>query len=389
MAADRVELLAMVFIAARVGNTAIPAIQKINGIRLMQLQTSWIFPVTRRGWLFLSLRMIFLVVAPIASMLWYMLDVPGESSGTVSALATPIEQELAVRLRQHVVTIASKEHNTRTPRALRETADYIDAELSRYGYKVEKQVFQADDETVWNLEVEIKGTSTPDEIVIIGAHYDSAHGSPGANDNGSGTAMVLELARRFRTARPERTLRFVLFTNEEPPHFSTTAMGSLVYANRSRARKENIVAMLSLETIGYYSDAPGSQRYPIIFKPFFPDVGNFVAIIGDLRSRELVQQTVSTFRKSSHLPSEGIAAFPWIKGIDWSDHSAFWTNDYRALMITDTAIFRYPHYHTKDDTPEKLNYPHIARLFSGIRVMVEELAVLPKPAAMQIRAGAR
>lgn len=276
-------------------------------------------------------------------------------------------------MRRHVVAIASEEHNTRHSRSLRKAAKYLAAEFAAYGYDVATQAYRADDETVRNLEVEIIGASKPLEIVIVGAHYDSAQGSPGANDNGSGTAMVLELARHFRNAKPARTLRFVLFTNEEPPHFSTEAMGSLVYANRSRARGENIVAMLSLETIGYFSDAPDSQKYPIIFKPFFPDTGNFIGMISDLRSRELLHGAVATFRKSSNVPSEAIAAFPWIKGIDWSDHSGFCANDYRALMITDTAIFRYPHYHSKHDTPDKVNYEQMAKLFDGMTAVVSEL----------------
>lgn len=281
---------------------------------------------------------------------------------------------MAERLRAHVVAVASEEHNTQTPTALKKVAAYIQTQLQDMGYSVATQAFFADNETVYNVEVEIAGLSKRDEIVIIGAHYDSALHSPGANDNGSGVAMVLELARVFKATQPERTVRFVLFTNEEPPHFSTATMGSVVYANRSRTRRENIVAMLSLETIGHYSDTVGTQQYPIIFKPFFPSSGNFIAFVGDLRSRDLVHQTMGVFRAGPHLPSEGIAAFPWIKGIDWSDHSAFWKNDYRALMLTDTALFRYPHYHTAQDTPEKLNYQHMAKLFNGIEAVVHDLA---------------
>jgi Zn-dependent M28 family amino/carboxypeptidase len=320
------------------------------------------------------MRMTFLIIIPIGILLWYMIDMPGKSFQGPLENTTKAEQDLADQIFTHVRAIASKEHNTQHPKALEEAAHYIEAQLSGMGYTVAQQIFECEDGQVRNIEVEVKGSTKPSEIVIVGAHYDSARGAPGANDNGSGTAMVLELARSFKTGQPERTLRFVFFTNEEPPYFGSEAMGSLVYANRSRERKENIVAMLSLETVGYYVESTDSQKYPIIFKPFFPSSGNFVAFVGDLKSRALIHRTISTFRSEQKFPSEGIAAFSWIKGIDWSDHSGFWKNDYLALMITDTAIFRYPHYHTHQDTPDQLNYQQMAKVINGIRAVVEDLS---------------
>jgi Zn-dependent M28 family amino/carboxypeptidase len=183
-----------------------------------------------------------------------MLDVPGRSYQGPLAALTVQEQALSVRLRSHVTAIASEEHNAKHPAALTRAARYIETQLADMGYAVGVQSFDGGDAEVRNLEVEIKGTSAPQQIVVVGAHYDSAHGAPGANDNGSGTAMVLELARAFRKSAPHKTLRFVLFANEEPPYFGQKTMGSLVYANRSRQRQENIIAMLSLETIGYFDD---------------------------------------------------------------------------------------------------------------------------------------
>jgi Zn-dependent M28 family amino/carboxypeptidase len=323
------------------------------------------------------MRMIFLIVIPIMSMLWYMLQVPGRSYRGPMPAMTQAQLALAAQLSLHVHAIGAKEHNTGHPEALKEVAAYIQGQLDGIGYAVAVQAFPSADQTVQNLEVEIKGSARPDEIVVIGAHYDSAHGSPGANDNGSGTAMVLELARSFKERRPQRTLRFVFFTNEEPPHFGTATMGSRVYANRSRARGDRITAMLSLETVGYYDDAAGSQRYPNIFSPFFPDSGNFLAFVGDLRSRELVHQSIATFRAARQFPSEAIATFPWIKGINWSDHSAFWNNGYPAMMMTDTATFRYPYYHSSRDTPDKVNYQRMAQLFAGVDAVVGTLAGVP------------
>jgi Zn-dependent M28 family amino/carboxypeptidase len=241
---------------------------------------------------------------------------------------------------------------------------------------------------VHNLEVEIRGTTKPDEIVIIGAHYDNVDDCPAANDNGSGVAATLALARRFAPnlshpgetpgpplfVPPARTLRFVLFVNEEPPNFQTEDMGSLVYARACRERGDNIVAMLSLETIGCYSNEPGSQTYPI--KPIgwlYPNTGNFIAFVGDYRSRRLVRQAIGTFRQSTQFPSEGAALPGWIAGVGWSDHWAFWQAGYPAVMVTDTAPFRYPHYHKTSDTPEKLDYQQMARVTKGIEAVMRDL----------------
>jgi len=139
--------------------------------------------------------------------------------------------------------------------------------------------------------------------VIVGAHYDAVHGCPAANDNGSGVAGTLELARRFAALKPNRTIRFVFFANEEPPYFQTEQMGSLVYARACRARNENIVAMFSLETIGYFDDTPGSQQYPAPLGMFYPDRGNFIAFVGNLDSADLVRRCVATFRQTTPFPS--------------------------------------------------------------------------------------
>ena len=345
------------------------------------MRTSLLFPTSRRGWFWLAMRMLFLIVLPLGLTLWYMIDVPGHSYRGPVAPLTAQERALAGRLHSHVTAIASEEHNALHPEALARAADYLAAQLGDMAYTVGVQNFDGGDGPVRNLAVEIKGATAPEQIVIVGAHYDSASGAPGANDNGSGTAMVLELARAFSKSAPQKTLRFVLFANEEPPYFGQNTMGSLVYARRSRQRQENIIAMLSLETVGYFSDEAGSQKYPGIFKPFFPGEGNFIAFIGDLKSRDLLHRSLTRFRSVQNFPSEGIAAFPKIKGIDWSDHSAFWANDYRALMVTDTAIFRYPHYHTRQDAPDKLRYDRMARLFSGVHAVVADLAGAPPLAA--------
>ena len=263
-------------------------------------------------------------------------------------------------------------------KALCAVADYIEDSLSKVGYQVRRQGYEVDQfkgRPCYNLEVEIRGSVHPEEIVVIGAHYDTIEKTPGANDNASGVAAMLALARAFAGTKPDRTLRFVAFVNEEPPFFWTHDMGSRVYARQCKARHERIVAMLSLETLGYYSDEKGSQRYPLrIFNLFYPTTGNFVGFIGNTRSRSLVRTVAGSFRRAGFCPSETAALPGWITGVGWSDHWAFWQEGYPAVMVTDTALFRYRWYHTADDTPEKLNYEMFTLVVEGLKKVVGDLA---------------
>ena len=261
--------------------------------------------------------------------------------------------------------------NTFIPENLAAAADYIENAFT--GYKVERQRYLADDVSVENLIVEIRGTSHPDEIVIVGAHYDCVDDSPGADDNASGVAGMLALARRFANARPARTLRFVAWTNEEPPHFQTSTMGSYVYARRCKERGETIVAALSLEMLGYYDDDPGSQQYPGALSVFYPDTGNFIGFSGNLKSRALLSRCVKEFRAHSSFPVESAALPEVIPQSGWSDQWSFWQFGWPALMITDTALYRNPHYHTASDTPATLDYERMAMVVDGIGAVVEEL----------------
>jgi hypothetical protein len=307
---------------------------------------------------------------------WYMTVMPGKSwSKTVPPLSSQ-EQVIHDNLRRHVEMLAGQigERNVWHPEALAATARYIRNTLEDLGYEVQIQSFESRDVTLQNLEVELTGDSAPEEIIILGAHYDSIRGTPGANDNASGVAAMLEIARLLAGNTYSRTVRLVAFANEEPPFFYSEEMGSRVYVARSRQRGEQIKAMLALETIGYYSDQPGSQNYPIPFSLFYPDTGNFIGFVGNLSSRRLVRQAVGAFRASTPFPSEGVAAPGWMMGVHWSDHWSFWQAGYPAIMITDTALFRYQHYHAATDTPEKIDYPSLARVTRGLADVVTELA---------------
>lgn len=309
-----------------------------------------------------------------------MLWMPGRSHQGPLPPLTKAEAELRDRLRRHVERLAGEigERNLLWRyEALKEAALYVETALGETGLEVTRQDFEVEGRTVSNLEGEKTGATRPGEIVVVGGHYDSVLGCPGANDNGTGSAAVLEIARLLAGRELARTVRFVGFVNEEPPFFQTPMMGSVRYARRARERGETVVAMLSLETIGYYTGAPASQRYPFPFSVFYPSVGNFIGVVGDLRSASLVRRVVGSFRRHTAFPSEGAAAPGWITGVGWSDQWSFWRQGYRAVMVTDTAPFRYAAYHTAEDTPEKIDYESTARVVAGMARVVEDLASGP------------
>ena len=259
---------------------------------------------------------------------------------------------------------------------LRKAAKWIESELSaaNMGYReVKVQTFTANDAEYRNVEVEILGKEKPEEIVVVGAHYDSVVGCPAANDNGTGVAAMLSLAKYFIGSENVRTLRFVAFANEEPPHFQTETMGSLVYARACKERGDDVVAMISLETMGYYTDEPESQSFPPGLRRFYPNTGNFIGFVGNVRSKPLVERFHDLFTKHSTFPAEKASLPATLPGIGWSDHWSFWQAGYQALMVTDTATFRYPHYHKATDTPDKLDFPRFTKVVKGVALAVNDL----------------
>lgn len=289
---------------------------------------------------------------------------------------TPAEQQIQKGLMTHInkLAVGIGERNVAHYSSLQDAAGYIESTLRGLGYKISANEYSVGDTKVRNIEAQITGIKKPTENVVVGAHYDSAPGTPGADDNGSGTAAVLELARLLKNSRPNRTIRLVLFANEEPPYFQTPMMGSLVYAQQLHNQHVNVTAMLSLETIAYYSDAKGSQHYPVVLGPAYPDVGNFIGFAGNTESGPLVRRAVELFKQASSFPVEGLAAPAEVKGIGFSDQWSFWQNGYRAIMVTDTAPFRYPYYHHSADTPDKVDLKKTARVVAGVKQVVLGLA---------------
>jgi hypothetical protein len=325
---------------------------------------------------------VFLLAILVAFCLWgykAMIDIrPEVSRPQMEGDAGLVTEDLRERLKAHVQILADEigERNIFVPDRMQAAADTIYDFWKKTGYGVDVQTFEVAQVTCSNLAVEIVGETKPDEIVVVGAHYDTVPGSPGANDNGSAVAALLELSRLFKGKSTGRTLRFVAFANEEPPFFKTRSMGSFLYAERCSEAKENIVAMLSLETIGYYRDEPGTQKYPVPLGFFYPRTGNFIAVVGNVRSKPLVQSFARHFMEVSDFPLECAAPFGFLTGIDWSDQWSFWRFGYPAIMITDTALFRYPYYHSEFDTPDQINYQALARVNYGIYKALERMVTV-------------
>jgi hypothetical protein len=325
----------------------------------------------------LALFAVFMLLVGIpGSLLLWMISVPGSSYAAPLPPLTAAERLLAARLEGHVRAIGSVPHNVGHPDALEQAARHIEDALAGMGYEVRRQVFRAGGRDVRNIEAVIEPAAADAQTLVVGAHYDSCLDAPGANDNATGTAAIIELARSLAELRGRSSLRIrlVLFVNEEPPFFRTRQMGSLVYARRLKGTGEPVTGMLSLETLGFYSDRPYSQHYPAPLGLLYPDKGNFVAFVGLTSSRAFVRRTVGAFRATAPFPSAGGTAPGMIQGMDWSDHWSFAQVGIPGLMVTDTAPFRYPYYHSPGDTPDKVDYERLARVTAGLERVIRSWA---------------
>ncbi len=294
-----------------------------------------------------------------------------------------MNDSLEERLRRHVIALAGDigERHVWRPAARRAAADYIAGEWESRGLPVSRQEYEVHGRVCENLETAVPGRRRAAEIVLAGAHYDSVQGCPGADDNASGVAALIEIARLLRHAVLQRTLKLVAFVNEEPPFFYFGQMGSGVYARAARRRRDDIRVMLSLEMLGCYRDEPGSQSYPPLIGRFYPDRGNFIAFVSNLRSHRQLRQAVAAFRAGSAFPCESLVSPGIVPGVSWSDHLSFWRAGYPALMVTDTAFYRYPLYHTPLDAADCLQYEPMTRVVEGLAKALATLAGEPRVAA--------
>jgi Zn-dependent M28 family amino/carboxypeptidase len=257
---------------------------------------------------------------------------------------------------------------------LEKSADYIEERMISFGCDVTRQSFAYMENTYHNIIGEVRGNKGS-EILIIGAHYDTVPGTPGADDNASGIAGLLELARMTALKPSHKTVRFVAFTLEEPPFFKTRHMGSYVYAKSLRKEKIKLEGMISLEMIGYFCDRKGCQYYPFhFFKWFYPEKGDFIAFVGNILSKAFTKKVKGAFQKTTTLPVESLNTISLVPGVDFSDHSSFWEFGYPAFMITDTAFYRNPHYHTAGDRADTLDYKRMALLIDGLKA-----SLIPSP----------
>lgn len=266
-------------------------------------------------------------------------------------------------MHEHVYELARDQRNV----DLERPATYIERAFAAHGLAPASHEFVSAGRPVRNIEV-----NPAQAKVVVGAHYDSVPGSPGADDNASAVAALIELAGMV--GKEGLPIRFVAFANEEEPYFMGPDMGSWVSAKRSRDRGEAISAMLSLEMLGFYSDRPGSQRYPPPLGLFYPNRANYIAFVGDLGAFRLVRKCFSKFKKNSSFPAEWLAGPAFIPGVTRSDHWSFRTLGFPAIMVTDTAYNRNPHYHRASDRPDTLDYPRMAQVTLGLAGMLRELA---------------
>ncbi len=312
--------------------------------------------------------------------LW-MLSVRMPSTSFIGSPPPLTQTEIAVRtrLKQHVHALAVDigERHLRKPGSLAAASRWVEEVLTNTVGTPVREPVMTEVEVAFNVYVDIPG-DVEDEFIVIGAHYDSVPGSPGADDNASGVAVLLELARLLRDYKPHVSLRFIAFVNEESPWFGTQAMGSFKHVEHAKARGETFRGMYSLEMLGYYSSETNSQQYPSPLAFFYPTQGDFISFVGNLDSREFVRRSILAFRQAAHIPSEGIAAPEALRDIGRSDHRSFWQDGTPALMVTDTANFRNPAYHTSSDTPASLDYDAMARVTMGLKAMLENVARIPE-----------
>jgi Zn-dependent M28 family amino/carboxypeptidase len=258
--------------------------------------------------------------------------------------------------------------NGLNPPALHGAAEFLESELRSLGLDVHSASYFDGVLDVRNLIVHQEGRDPSSPLIVVGAHYDTVLETPGADDNASGAAGVIELARRFRDIPTEHTLSFVLFPHEEPPFFFTAAMGSRHYAAELARTKTRVRFMVALEMIGYASsEVP--QRYPFPLMRLlgrYPREGDFISIVGNLRSRHLVRRLRKAMRKGCSLRVESLSAPGFLSPLYLSDHSSFWKFNFPAMMITDTAFMRNPHYHMPTDTFETINFNFLGQVLDGV-----------------------
>lgn len=326
--------------------------------------------------MWVALYVLAATAALLALAVWYAIVLPRQPHEGPLPPLTAEQRELVPKLAAHLRAVASKPHNIAHYADLETAAAYIETTLKAYGHAPIPQAYEVDGRMVRNIEavVEPQSPAPNTPSYVIGAHYDSAGEAPGANDNGSGVAALLELARLLADVKPRtHRIRLVFYVNEEQPYSHSENMGSWRHAKSLAEKGENVAGMMSLETIGYFSDKPGSQKFPFPFGLIYSDRGNFLAFVALPGSRTFLHAAMAAFRKHAAFPSIGGIAPGFIPGVDWSDHWSYHQFGYPAVMVTDTAPFRNPYYHRRNDLPEAVDTESLARVTLGIAETVRDL----------------
>ena len=290
--------------------------------------------------------------------------------------ATPEERDLAERLRATVTHLAGDigERNPGRAWNLASATDDLARTLEKMGYEVHRQGIVVGDDVVQNLDVRAGGGAHGGEAIVVCAHFDSAAGSPGADDNASGVAAVIELARLLRERKMDRTIRLALLANGEAPYFGTAHMGSLVYAKGLVAEGVRVVGMMSIDGIGVYRSVPGNGAAPREREPALPDTFDFVAVLGNEPSRAFFSEVAAGMKANSTLPVAAAVLAADAPAVSESDQWAFWKLGLPAVMITDTGSLRYAHHHAKTDVPAELDFDRMARVVAALTRTIETLA---------------
>lgn len=323
------------------------------------------------------LGVIILIVAVLAAVMLYPLVRARYQQSETHDVAAADLSENARNLYGHVEALSVQigHRSWKDYEALTKTRDYIKENLRKWGYSPVEHKFNYKGREYFNIEASIAGVRSPGEIILIGAHYDTVEGTPGADDNASAVAVILEMCRLLKDSAPARTIRLLFFSLEERPAFATRSMGSEIYAKREKEAGADIRGMICLEMVGYFSDKPGGQTIPIpLMGRGIPTTPNFIGVIGNSDSKELVDRVRNSIEAASRLPVESLVASGMIPGVDFSDHRSFWRMGYKAVMITDTAFYRNPNYHTSRDTLDTLDFEKMADLLGGLVRAAQDLS---------------
>jgi hypothetical protein len=335
------------------------------------IEFQWQAQAERRRRISKLIMVVLLVFTLLLVALWFWITQPLFSSPT--PLATRSAEP--ARLEAHVRMLSTQFHprDESHPENLDRAAAYIRAEFEKAEGVVSEQPYEVNGKTYRNV-IAWFGPETKQHI-IVGAHYDTAGPFPGADDNASGVAGLIELAQLLGSKELPVRVELVAFTLEEPPYFRTAHMGSAIHAASLRQQGVNVRAMVSLEMIGYFSDEPESQKFPTSFLgAFYPSRGDFISVVGTLGEGLLVRRVKAAMRGASPLPVYSINSPSSVPGVDFSDQLNYWNAGYHAVMITDTAFFRNQNYHTAYDTPDRLDYKRMAMVVEGVHAAVLVLA---------------